>query len=218
MNREALALLIQTWPEAETAGAAGTRDETIRLVGARPVDVLILDLHLPGPSLDHFIAELRSVSAVVRVVGLSDREDTRAAADAIRSGCTGYAARDRDAAQLRSVVQRVASGLLAVPPGVDVSAVVRGLGVAAPDSLDQLSARERQVFLQLAEGAKVKQIAAGLGLSPKTVDSYRASLMRKLNVRDLAGLLRIALAREQAQRQPGTRAAAAKSAHAGNSR
>jgi DNA-binding NarL/FixJ family response regulator len=68
---------------------------------------------------------------------------------------------------------------------------------AAPDDpLEMLSAREYQVFSLLVEGIRAKEIAARLELSPKTVDTYRASLMRKLDIHDVAGLVKFAIQRD----------------------
>jgi DNA-binding NarL/FixJ family response regulator len=68
----------------------------------------------------------------------------------------------------------------------------------ADDPIDQLSAREYQVFTLLVDGTRAKEIAARLELSPKTVDTYRASLMRKLDIHDVAGLVKFAIQRELA--------------------
>jgi DNA-binding NarL/FixJ family response regulator len=67
---------------------------------------------------------------------------------------------------------------------------------SAEDPLDMLSAREYQVFSLLVEGVRAKEIAARLELSPKTVDTYRASLMRKLDIHDVAGLVKFAIQRD----------------------
>jgi DNA-binding CsgD family transcriptional regulator len=84
-------------------------------------------------------------------------------------------------------------------PDVDEDLSIAGMlrGVRAPgDPLDVLSAREYQAFALLIQGIRTKEIASRLGISPKTADTYRASLMKKLNVQDVQGLRRIALRRE----------------------
>src|SRR5437764_15095537 len=84
-----------------------------------------------------------------------------------------------------------------VSPSLELDKIfIPGQKSAPDDPIDALSSREHQVFSLLIDGIRAKEIAARLELSPKTVDTYRASLMRKLDIHDVAGLVRFAIQRD----------------------
>jgi DNA-binding NarL/FixJ family response regulator len=92
---------------------------------------------------------------------------------------------------------QIVEGGVYVSPEIELDKVFGGGQKPVPDDpLQTLSAREHQVFSLLCEGVRAKEIAARLALSPKTVDTYRASLMRKLDIHDVAGLVKFAIQRD----------------------
>jgi DNA-binding NarL/FixJ family response regulator len=93
--------------------------------------------------------------------------------------------------------EQVLDGSVYVSPQLELNKIFTSNPKTAPeDPIDALSAREYQVFSFLVEGVRAKEIAARLELSPKTVDTYRASLMRKLDIHDVAGLVKFAIQRD----------------------
>jgi DNA-binding NarL/FixJ family response regulator len=97
-------------------------------------------------------------------------------------------------------IQSVLQGGVYVCPLLNLEKVFTPSGgKVVKDPFDSLSAREHQVFSLLVSGIRAKEIAARLDLSPKTVDTYRASLMRKLNIHDVAGLVKFAIQRNLTQ-------------------
>ena len=98
---------------------------------------------------------------------------------------------------LADAFQHILQGGIYVSPAIEMASLVAESSTAHrnTDPLDALSSREYQVFMLLVEGIRAKEIAARLSLSPKTVDTYRSSLMRKLNIFDLAGLVKFAIQR-----------------------
>jgi DNA-binding NarL/FixJ family response regulator len=93
--------------------------------------------------------------------------------------------------------EQVLDGSVYVSPQLELSKIfVSGAKSEPEDPIDALSGREYQVFSMLVEGVRAKEIAARLELSPKTVDTYRASLMRKLDIHDVAGLVKFAIQRD----------------------
>jgi DNA-binding NarL/FixJ family response regulator len=96
---------------------------------------------------------------------------------------------------LEQAIEQSLSGAIFISGLVDLDRRA-GKNEGGHDLIETLSAREHQVFLLLIEGVRPKDIAARLDLSPKTVDTYRASLMRKLDIHDVAGLVKFAIHRE----------------------
>jgi DNA-binding NarL/FixJ family response regulator len=95
---------------------------------------------------------------------------------------------------LLEAFEQILDGAIYVSPQLELAKIFSGGNKASPDDpLQALSAREYQVFTLLVDGIRAKEIAARLELSPKTVDTYRASLMRKLDIHDVAGLVKFAI-------------------------
>jgi DNA-binding NarL/FixJ family response regulator len=101
------------------------------------------------------------------------------------------------ASQLLEAFEQILDGGIYVSPQLELNKIFSAGNKASPDDpLQALSAREYQVFTLLVDGVRAKEIAARLELSPKTVDTYRASLMRKLDIHDVAGLVKFAIQRD----------------------
>jgi DNA-binding NarL/FixJ family response regulator len=127
---------------------------------------------------------------------LSISRDEPLVMDALRAGADAYLLKDGPARHLLDAINFIRDG------GVYVSPLLRGAGLftrtekpRAEDPVACLSPRETEVFSYLVNGLRAKDIAELLDISPKTVDTYRASLMRKLNVHDLVGLVKFAIER-----------------------
>jgi DNA-binding NarL/FixJ family response regulator len=159
-------------------------------------DFAILDLHMPGMSGVEAIRRLRSTGCTAKLLVLSISREESAVMEALRAGADGYLLKDGPSRHLLDAISFVRDG------GVYVSPLLRGAGLftkserAVPeDPLASLSPREMEVFSYLVNGLRAKDIADLLEISPKTVDTYRAGLMRKLNVHDLVGLVKFAIER-----------------------
>lgn len=143
------------------------------------------------------VKKAREDGVETRIVIMSPRTDRKTVIEVLRSGAQGYFVSNSGGKSLLDCLDRVAEGGVYVSPEVDVQALFTEKSRAsAADPLGSLSAREYQVFSLLIEGVRAKEIAARLNLSTKTVDTYRASLMRKLDIFDLAGLVKFALQRQ----------------------
>jgi DNA-binding NarL/FixJ family response regulator len=114
----------------------------------------------------------------------------------VRAGARGYLRKDTEPAELRRAIRAVARGEAFFSPSVarHLSAAIQGDTAQGPaDRLAALTPREREVLRGIADGRTNKEIAAALGLSSRTVESYRESLMRKLEIKSVAGLTRFAI-------------------------
>ncbi len=159
-------------------------------------DFAILDLHMPGMTGVQTIRKLRAAGCTTKLIILSISREESAVFEALRAGADAYLLKDGPSRHMLDAVNFVSEG------GVYVSPLLRGAGLFAKgngarqeDPLAALSPRELEVFSYLVNGLRAKDIAELLEISPKTVDTYRASLMRKLNVRDLVGLVKFAIER-----------------------
>jgi len=165
------------------------------VVATRP-DFAILDLNMPGMTGIEVIRKLRDAGCPSKLMILSISREDRTVIEALRAGADGYLLKDGPARHLLEAITYVRDG------GQYVSPLLRGAGLfttpeaSVPDDpLALLSPREIEVFTHLVKGMRAKDIAELLHISPKTVDTYRATLMRKLNVHDIVGLVKFAIER-----------------------
>jgi DNA-binding NarL/FixJ family response regulator len=159
-------------------------------------DFAILDLNMPGMTGIEVIRKLRDAGCPSKLMILSISREDRTVIEALRAGADGYLLKDGPARHLLEAITYVRDG------GQYVSPLLRGAGLfttpeaSVPDDpLALLSPREIEVFSHLVKGMRAKDIAELLHISPKTVDTYRATLMRKLSVRDIVGLVKFAVER-----------------------
>jgi DNA-binding NarL/FixJ family response regulator len=168
----------------------------VEMILERQPDFAILDLNMPGLTGVEAIRKLRAAGSVAKLMILSISRDENTVMEALRAGADAYLLKDGPSRHLLDAVNFVRDG------GVYVSPLLRGAGLFAKperavpeDPLAALSPREMEVFSYLVNGLRAKDIAELLEISPKTVDTYRAGLMRKLNVHDLVGLVKFAIER-----------------------
>src|SRR5262249_4269417 len=142
-------------------------------------------------------ATLRRECPGTRVLILSMHDNTEYVLESVRAGAHGYLLKDTAATELRGAIRAVRSGesYFSPPVATRLTAVVRG---GLPPEwraglLARLSSREREVLEHVAKGRTSKEIAGELGISHRTVETHRESLMRKLQLRTIADLTRFAL-------------------------
>lgn len=169
-------------------------DEAVAAVERERPDVLVLDVSMPGrPWLD-VIREVHRQARRTRVLVLSMYDDPEYVVESVRAGARGYLLKDSAPAELRRAVRTVHRGETYFPAAVTARlAEAREQPEPTPPRTAILSPREREVLTGIAQGLTNKQIAAELGISHRTVETHRESLMEKLNVRTVAGLTRLAL-------------------------
>ncbi|HEX2220207.1 MAG TPA: response regulator transcription factor [Gemmatimonadales bacterium] len=188
--------VLESEPGFVVVAEASTGAEALELAESLRPDVAVLDISMPGESGLRVAAELRRRSPQTRALILSMHDNTEYVLESLRAGAQGYLLKDSAATELRGAVRAVRRGESYFSPAIAgrLSAVVRGdPAEAAARSLTQLTGRERQVLVGVAQGHTNREIALQLGISHRTVESHRESLMRKLGVRTVAGLTRVAL-------------------------
>lgn len=199
--REGIRQVLQAGDEFEVVGQASNGAEALGLAESLAPDVLVLDVSMPDQSGIEVTAALRERSSPVKVLMLSVHDHPQYVVEAVRAGARGYLRKDTEPAELRRAIRAVARGEAFFSPSVarHLSAAIQS-GTAeqsAAGRLGALTPREREVLQGIAEGRTNKEIAAGLGLSSRTVESYRESLMRKLGLYTVAELTRLALEAER---------------------
>jgi DNA-binding NarL/FixJ family response regulator len=188
--------VLESGPGFSVVAEASTGAEALALASSLRPDVAVLDISLPGDSGLRVAAELRQRSPETHVLMLSMHDNTEYVLESLRAGVHGYLLKDSAAAELGTAIRALCRGesFFSPPVARQLGAVVRGeLGGERPGALAQLTGRERQVLVGVAGGRTNKEIAQELGISHRTVESHRESLMRKLDVYTVAGLTKFAL-------------------------
>lgn len=191
--RAGLRALLEQSADFEVVGEAGTGDEAVALARTASPDVALLDIAMAGRNGLDAAADIRRNHPAIRIVMLSMHATTEYVTRALGLGVSGYLLKDGAASELglaiRAVMQR---GIYLSPAisGVFTDDFARASGHARPGGL---TPRQLDVLRRVAEGASTKEIAFTLGLSRKTVESHRTQLMKRLNIHDVAGLVRFAM-------------------------
>lgn len=193
--REGLMQLCRSEPGYNVVAQCADGSSALRDITRLRPDVALIDLHLPDCSTLEIVRRASALSTKVLVMSM--RHDRKAVLESLRAGAKGFVLKSRPAQELLAAFRQILEGAIYISVGENSDTLFGAEGTAfVEDPLDSLSAREYQVFTLLVEGVRAKEIAARLELSPKTVDTYRASLMRKLDIHDVAALVKFALQRE----------------------
>ena len=195
--REGIRYVLEREPGFEVVAEAVSGSDVVALAEQHRPDVAVLDISMPGESGLQVTARLRQVLPETRILILSMYDNEEYVLESVRAGAHGYILKDTAATELRRAVRAVQEGeaFFSPPVASRLSAAVRGELAREQRSsdLDSLTTREREVLHGIAHGRTNKEIAGTLGISHRTVETHRESLMRKLRIRTVAGLTRFAL-------------------------
>jgi DNA-binding NarL/FixJ family response regulator len=194
---EGLASLCNAIQQFEVVGKAATGQQALEQLEALKPEIALIDLELTDMLALEVIKRAMASHLGTRCAVFSSRKDRKTVMDALRSGACGFVLKNATKQQLDEALKNLMEGGIYVSPQIELASLVYEgqQHQRTADPLDSLSSREYQVFSLLVEGVRAKEIAARLTLSPKTVDTYRASLMRKLEIHDVAGLVKFAMQR-----------------------
>ncbi|GAB3761156.1 response regulator transcription factor [Ramlibacter monticola] len=193
ITRTALRCYLDEQDGIRVVAEACSGREAIDLVRTHALDVLLLDLDMPGQSGIDALTMIRAKAEHVAVLILSGYPEHQYAVPLIRNGASGYLNKSCEPAEIVSAIRRVSQGGRYITPAVAELLAMQVITPSPGGLHEQLSARELQVFLKLAQGCSAGQVAAELSLSAKTVSTYRARLMRKLEARSNSDLTYYAL-------------------------
>ena len=195
--REGLAALCEAQPQFRVIGQCSEGGAALRMMELKRPDIAVLDLNLPDLFTLEIVRRAKEAGIPTKIVVLSTRRDRKTVVEALRCGVSAFLLKSGPSLQLLEAFDQILDGGIYVSPELELNKIFcGGQKSATEDPLQALSAREYQVFSLLCDGVRAKEIAARLSLSPKTVDTYRASLMRKLDIHDVAGLVKFAINRD----------------------
>ncbi len=190
--REGIRQALAEQPDMTVVAEAASGTDTIQVITEIKPDVLVLDISMPeGSGLD-VLPKVRKAVPAMRVLMLSVHDDPEYVLEAVRAGAHGYLRKDTLPSALRDAVRRLHAGetCFDLPPSRTVDSPTLP---EASERLARLTRRERDVLLGIVSGESNKEIAHRLELSTRTVESYRESMMRKVDLRSVAELTRLAL-------------------------
>jgi DNA-binding NarL/FixJ family response regulator len=191
---EGLRKLVETERDMKVVAVVEDGHEAVRSAMEDSPDVVLMDVAMPilnGIEATRVIRERRPQT---RVIMLSAYSDPVHVYRALQAGAAGYIAKKSVAKEVIDAIRIAHQGRYYLGGQLTESLIDHVVRKpASDDPLQRLSARERQVLQMLAEGRSVAKIAKALSLSPKTVETYRARMMEKLDIGDLASLIRFAI-------------------------
>lgn len=193
--RAGIRSLLEKMSDVQVVGEAGDGREALELIERFLPDVALLDISMPGLNGIEVAARVTKTNAKTRVIILSMHAEQGYVAQALRAGVAGYLLKDAVAAELRLALTAAGQGKTYLSPAIS-SKVVEGFlsgDTQGEDPLAILSERQRDVLQLIAEGRSTKEIASDLKLSVKTVEWHRSVLMERLDIHDVAGLVRFAI-------------------------
>lgn len=197
--REGLAALCNSVPGFKVVSQVGTASAALAEIERLQPALALLDMGLADLAASEVIRAARERGFRTRCAVLASRKDRKTILEVLRAGACGFILKTSSSAQMAEALAQFSHGGIYVSPQIEVMTLLNEGGRSSnEDPIEALSSREFQVFSLLVEGVRAKEIAARLSLSPKTVDTYRSSLMRKLDIHDVAGLVKYAIKRDLA--------------------
>src|SRR5262245_38447627 len=190
--RQGLRRMVEADPGLVIAGEAGDAAGLFTGLQTTATDVVLLDVSMPGGSFLDTLRDLRAQHPSVRVLVLSVHPEDQWAVRALRAGASGYLTKDHSPDQLLEAIRRVYRGGRYVSPTLaeQLAGQLSPGEEHAPH--ERLSDREFEVMRRLGSGLTVGEIAAELGVSPKTISTYRTRVMEKMGLSSNADLVRYA--------------------------
>ena len=178
----------------EVVAEAGDGDEALRLIKELEPDLVLLDITMARKSGFEVLAEQAKEFPDVRVIVLTVHEAEAYAIRALREGAAGFLLKSAASVELEQAIETVTRGGTYVSPELSKKSLLE-YGKASTDraKLDSLSPRQREILKLVADGHSTKEIAGLLNISAKTVETHRAQLMERLDIHDVAGLVRLAI-------------------------
>ena len=193
--RAGIRALLETLPRVEVVGETGDGLAAVRLATELAPDVILLDITLPGLNGLEVATRVARLGTGVRVLMLSMHASPEYAARAFAAGAAGYLNKDSAFDELAAALDALGAGRRYLCRAIDPEqvALFERQTANGGSGIDRLTPRQRQILQLVAEGFSTREIAERLYLSVKTVETHRAQIMQRLDIHDVAGLVRFAI-------------------------
>lgn len=194
--RAGIRSLLERIPGVTVVGEAETGIDALALIQNRQPDIALVDIAMRGLNGLEVAARVATDFPQVRVIILSMHANEEYVAQALRAGAVGYLLKDSATAELDLALEAACRGETYLSPAISrtvISGYLARLSGAGRATASPLTPRQREILTLVANGKSTKEIAHTLNLSVKTVETHRAQLMERLNIHDVAGLVKYAL-------------------------
>jgi DNA-binding NarL/FixJ family response regulator len=193
--RASLKSLISEFEGIEVVAEAGDGQEATEAIAKHRPDVVLMDIVMAGLNGLEATRRITKEHPTVRVIVLSMHASEQYVLPALRAGASGYLLKESTPRELETAIQSVARGEMFLSPAISKQVIEVFLDQSdhTKTSLEGLTPRQREILQLIAEGESSKLIAQRLGSSVKTIESHRASLMERLDIHEVAGLVRYAI-------------------------
>jgi DNA-binding NarL/FixJ family response regulator len=193
--RAGIRALVQNIEGVEVVGEAVDGREALSAIKRHQPDLVLMDISMAGLNGLEAASRVARDFPTVRVIILSAHANEEYVCQALRAGASGYLLKDAGTSELDLAIKAVARGETYLSPGVSKHVIADYLRRTGGESgaLELLTPRQREILQLIAEGQTTKQIANTLHISVKTVETHRTQLMERLDIHDVAGLVRFAV-------------------------
>jgi len=195
MFRQGLTTLINSEPDMEVIGEAGTGRTAVRLAQELKPDVVVMDISMPELNGLEATAHLKQSLPEVKILVLTRHTDDSYLKQSLQAGINGYILKNSAASELIRAIRQAMAGNTYIDPGMTQQIVETAVGrrpMSGPEAQKTLSRREEDVLRETAKGYANKEIAAHLGISIKTVETHRSKAMQKMGMASRIDIVRYA--------------------------
>ncbi|MBD2859079.1 UvrY/SirA/GacA family response regulator transcription factor [Spongiibacter sp. KMU-158] len=190
MVRTGIARMIEDAPDMEVIGEVGSGEAALSFCQQHRPDVVMMDVRMPGLGGLEATRKLRQMVPDTRIIAISACDQEPLPSRLLKAGAAAYVSKDTSELEMLKAIREVAAGRRYLSPAIAQQIALNGLSETAESPFDELSEREMQICLMIANCQKVQDIADQLHITPKTVNSYRYRIFEKL---DLSGDVELTL-------------------------
>ncbi|PYS64713.1 MAG: DNA-binding response regulator [Acidobacteria bacterium] len=193
--RAGIRAFLERIPNIEVVAEASDGREVVELVAKQQPDIVLMDIAMPGLNGLEATRQIVETWPQARVIILSMHASEEYVWQALRAGARGYLLKGASLAELELALSSVVRGEIYLSPPLSQPAITEYVQRTGKDRAreEKLTARQREILSLIAEGKSTKQVALQLNISVKTVESHRTQIMQRLNIHDVAGLVRYAI-------------------------
>ena len=195
--RAGLVQFLSLSPDVRVVAEAGDGTELLESLRTIPVDLVLLDLNMPGLSDSDLIVRLRKLYPELPILVLSMHNETQTVMRAMKAGASGYISKNCMPSVLLDAIRKVIATGKYLPPNVAEQLAFASACTRSDDPLQVLSEREQQIYRMLVQGVSIGDIARQLCISDKTVSTHKSNLLNKLGLKNVAELVRHSMTNNQ---------------------